>query len=305
MISGCGIKDYVREKTTGERYGDPVAGPRRPPVLNPGYQAYRQAEAKAKQQAAAAAAARQQQGGAGSTPYDQYDATGNRTDRRNLIGEWAGGDKPAAAQRSAGPVRKSFKGVGQAPASVSGAISEDSPATRPVVLKPGRKSFGTQLNRQAEEEVVTTTSTTTTTTRATAASPMDVSLPPDVAAPEPAIVPPASEPMTDAPENGVYLPEWPQESSRRILPDGTQYAQALCGGGESGEAPHLSSVPQVPQEMEAIRAGKEENMQELQMQHDTAMEEKKRLLEEPTDLPPPMPTPAQVDGRLAAAVAIG
>lgn len=234
LLSACGgTADFVREKYTGERYGDPVEGPRRAPVLNPGY---------ARPQAPARPAAPQPvvQSNAAPTPYDQYDDKGNEKGGTNYLKQWFGGNSEA---QSAAVERKPFKGV---------AAVVDKPA--PVIITP-------------------------------AGAPRAVPQTP-VVKESPALAPE---------ENGVVVPLDKQQ--RVEAPASMQVAQLQPAAPKApSKYPHLSSVPKAPEQFKAVKATKDETYNELQMNYDAAMEQKKRLADEPTELPPT--TLPQVEGML-------
>lgn len=124
LVSSCVLAlsacDFVREKTTGERYGDPVIGARRSPILNP----------KAGPSTAAVPAQKIVPKGPSTpaTPYEQYDAKGNEVNgQKNYVKEWFGDKAPATEATTALPAgRKAFKGLM--------AASEPMPvATAPVI----------------------------------------------------------------------------------------------------------------------------------------------------------------------------
>lgn len=223
-LTACsGVREFVYEKYTGERTGDAVAGPRRPPILNP-------AAAKAVAQAPARPAAQAAPSAAAATPYDQYDNKGNEVGSTNYVKEWFG-DKPG--QPAAG--RKSFKGV---------VASADAPA--PVVLKPRVTS--------------------------------------------PAAVPAPEE------ENGVFI-DIPEERSQAPTEATLAQLQPAAGSANApGEYPYLASVPKVPPQFKAVKAEKDAQLKDLQQNYDAAMEQKKALDAEPTELPPA--TLPQVQGMI-------
>lgn len=102
-LTSCGgTRDFIREKYTGERYGDPVTGVRRPPVLNPAAQVKPPAKIVPTAQGPKTAPA------SPATPYEQFDAQGNDTSRTNYVKQWFG-DKPAEAAP-----RKPFRGLASA-----------------------------------------------------------------------------------------------------------------------------------------------------------------------------------------------
>ncbi|MDX2072839.1 MAG: hypothetical protein SFX19_00560 [Alphaproteobacteria bacterium] len=247
-LAGCqDAREFVYEKYTGERVGDPVPGPRRPPLLNAGY-------TKNAPPAPAAVSSRAvpiQPKSASITPYDQYDNDGNDVSRTNYIKEWLGDDKKApeaasAASASAAPVasgRKPFKG----------SVAALEPAT-PVVLTP----------QPAPARVI----------------------PP---APQIRAVPPA----VIEEENGVFVPE--PEQRAEAVPVQFSQLQPAAGGSQPPSYPHLADVPKVPEASEAVRKQKNMQQKSLQREHKAAMEEKKELDAEPTELPVTLP---QVDGML-------
>lgn len=233
-LSACGdTGDFLREKYTGERYGDAVMGARRMPVLNPG--AAKMAAPAAPSAVPVASAPPK----AAPAPYDQYDNAGNEVGGTNYVKQWFGDKKPAPPAE-----RKAFKGV---------VASAD-----PVVEPEHRIPRSPELIPQA---------------------------------------PPVKEVLPEAPEeNGVMVP-LPQQRSEAV-PKEIEVSQLepAAGGAVPSAYPHLSSVPKVPEQFKGIKAGKDATHQELQMQHDAAMEQKKRLSEEPTELPPT--TLPQVEGML-------
>jgi len=113
-LSGCGdTYEFAREKYTGERYGDPVVGARRAPLLNP-----KTASAPKGAPEKIVPAAPQ-----GNSPYDQYDAKGNEKGGTNYVKEWMG-DKPKPKPITAPSERKSFRGLApSAPVNIPAAVS--------------------------------------------------------------------------------------------------------------------------------------------------------------------------------------
>lgn len=102
-LSAC---DFVREKTTGVRYGDPVVGARRSPILNP--KAGPGVATPAQKIVPSAPSS------SPANPYDQYDAKGNEVGgQKNYVKEWLGDkpSEPAAAESSLPSGRKPFKGL--------------------------------------------------------------------------------------------------------------------------------------------------------------------------------------------------
>lgn len=119
-LAACSdTRTLLREKYTGERIGDPVEGPRRPPKLNPGYAAAPAA------QPGIAPLRQQAQKPASASPYDQYDAQGNEVGGTNYIKQWTSGS--TSTSKSIGTQeRKSFKGL---------TVSSSMEVPAPVTLK--------------------------------------------------------------------------------------------------------------------------------------------------------------------------
>ncbi len=249
-LTACSdAREYAREKYTGERYGDAVGGPRRPPVLNPAYAQAKQPVVRIAPAAPNAPIVPEKIASAAPTPYDQYDNNGNDTTRTNYVKEWVRGkeEQPITAGR------KAFRG----------SVAALQPA-EPVALVPDK--------------------------------PPEHLIRPVPPAPQTKEVPPAIVPESD---NGVFIPE-PQKRAEAEPSAPVQLSQLQPAAGGQPPAsvvyPHLADVPKVPVEFGAVKEGKVDAEKELQMQHESAMEQKKLLNEEPTELSPA--TLPQVQGML-------
>ncbi len=251
LLAACSdLRETVREKYTGERYGAPVEGNRRSPVLNPGH-------ARPAPPRAPAVPASPPVSGKPSTPYDQFDADGNDTTRKNYVKEWLGD-----ASKDDGMVRKPFRGEQAAP----------------VTLMPKKETQPVSANEVMAAPLP--------------AKPVDNQVVVDTV-PE---MPSRSDPLV-LEENGVFLPDDPKPRSEMTLPEGAQFSQLQpASGGDVPTYPHLSSVPKTPPQFQELKKDKGIAEQEMQTQHDTAMEEKKKLDEEPTEMP--SPTLPQVEGMI-------
>ena len=260
-VSSCSeTRDYIEEKYTGERRGDMVGGGRRPPKLNPGGPRGMPEMQTAPIIVPAAKA---------PSAYDQYDADGNDTSRKNYIKEWVGGgDAPQEP-------RKAFKGKRAV------AVEEAAPAPikTTIPLKPAEPPaavISTAPPTPAEAPVVAPA--------APAAKTVLVPVSPRIQIEEPATTPE---------ENGVMIP-LPEERSDIAPPQ--PLAQLQPAAGSAPTDPHLSSVPKAPEAFKAIKDEKDAAQKGLEDDHKKAMEEKEKLEEEPTELKPV--TLPQVEGML-------
>jgi len=291
VLSACSDqREFVREKYTGERYGEPVKGPRRAPVLNP---AVSKMATGAKQGETPTPNPPEKLivpapvGGAAATPYDKYDNKGNDVTRTNYLRKWvdpkgkeqnaAPAEKPvvekpveAPVRKPIEPARKQFKGV-------------NTPDAEPLEVMPQRKLL------PVVEPVMPAK--------------------PERTEPETISIPAGMEPQED---NGVFLPDIEEkhgieekpEPKKRWNPEkrsenstARQFAQLQPAVGRDYKGyPRLSSVPKVPPEFTAVRQEKAALLQELQAGHDAAQEQKRLLGQEPTELTPP--SVPQVDGLL-------
>lgn len=234
------------EKYTGERQGDPVSGPRRPPVLNPAYaQVAPPAPIVPRAPAQAPAAQPTRQAKAEITPFDQYDANGNDVTRTNYIQEWFG-DKKEAAPAALPSGRKAFKG----------SVAALEPA-QPVEL--------------------------------TAPAPTQKIVP--IA---PQIQPSRAPAVIEQEDNGVFVPETDQRASLSSIE--MAQLQPAAGGTPPAAYPHLADVPKTPPQFRIMKRESMTLEEEMRLQHDSAMEQKQQLQQEPTDLKPT--TLPQVEGMM-------
>lgn len=225
LLAGCGdLRETLVEKYTGERKGDVVTGPRRPPLLNPGYAAL-QRPAAPPAPIAPIVPQPPQNAKAAPTPYEQYDADGNDTTRTNYLKEWFGDKKEAAPPAPVVPMAQAAPG--------------------------GRKSF-----------------------RGAAAS---------VEPAAPVVIAPQTSPVPQwAPEedNGVFLPE-PQKRAQAAPVGQLSQLQPAAGG-----YPHLATVPKTPSELVQMKREAPASQRDLQKDYNAAMEQKRVLEQEPTELAP-------------------
>lgn len=270
-LSACSeTREFMREKYTGERYGEPVTGPRRPPVLNPGY-----GQVMQQQREQAAMPVPEEVERKPATPYDQFDAKGNNVNRTNYLKEWFMPDEPTSTLPAN---RKSFKGI-------QPEIKENIPPVQPVIPRePVRKPVVTtepvMLLPQGQE----------------IKTPVVIVEPPAPEALPRKITPPASNevtvPVTEQPpyqppveENGVMVP---------VVQLPITYTLAF-GGGAPENYPHLATVPKTPERYDEIKNTNATERQKLKSSYDAVMEEKQRLGEEPSELHPVTNLP--VEGR--------
>jgi len=272
-LGGC---DTMREKYTGERYGDPVLGPRRSPPLNP------KMSAQPVDKITPTAPVLSQNRSVTSSPYDQYDTKGNEVGRKNYLKEWTAGDNAATATApAASPIvapapasqRKSFKGISTA-SSAPAPLSEPAPANAPapVIIEPAAPAneengvivplLEPRAQRAPDGKMATVKDLAATTPAATPAAMQEVAAP----------IEPKAEPL--AVQRAEVMPL--SEELTKLEP---------AAGGEAKEYPHLADVPKAPEEFKAMRAEKNAKKKELEDTFKNEMEEKQKLDAEPTELP--------------------
>ena len=259
-LAACGdLRDSVREKYTGERHGEPVVGARRAPVLNPGYAASAPVPPASTIVPGRAPAA--------PTPYDQYDASGSETTRRNN------------GPTDDGTVRKTFKGAVGTPVIMPSSVAVPTMVS-PVSEMPKRIEAATPPPEKITPQVWNKPVVDTAPAEPIAGAkdiPVEMrrtTLPPEE-------------------DNGVFLPDLPERSDT-ALPEGIDFAelQPAAGGGPS-EPQYLANVPKTPAQFKPMKAERGMAAQQMQVTHDAAMEQKKILGEEPSELVPAIPqTPA-------------
>lgn len=144
------------------------------------------------------------------------------------------------------------------------------------------------------------------------ASPLFLAFPtppaPPQAAPKPAPLPPLpvpdAQPQTDQPQDkdsseneshGSFFSRV-AHSFDRDPPKVVDDAEA----NDNAAYPSLSSVPPVPAQFETIKAGQQQDMQDLKQQYDAAQEGKQQLDAEPTTLKPLLSTPSAAASASAA-----
>jgi hypothetical protein len=220
-------------------------------------------------------------------------ATASCEEQRNLAYEKYSGERhgaPVVGGRRApmlnpnGPRLSNAAPVNTQPAALTPydqyvAAANEAPATQ--AAPAARKSFGSDQAPASPRKRFK---------GAAAATPVTL-------APEPAPAPVAAPAPVPEDENGVFLPDMPQQ--RSDITTEMQVAQlspAAGGDADADDDIHLSSVPKMPVEFEAIKQEKDAAEQELTNEHDKAMEEKEKLSEEPSELKPA--SLPQVEGML-------
>ena len=262
-LTGCSEqRRLVQEKYTGERHGDPVGGNRRVPVLNPGY-----AKAKLPTVPVTPIIPTSPQKAKGElTPYEQYDGKGNDATRTNVLKELFLNKEPApvSSPLSPAPVAASSSSPSSQRKPFKGSSAAMEPAD-PVDLAPDKPP----------EHLIRPT------------PPVKEATPLVNSAPAPAVT---------EEENGVFISDLPptKKSTKRSKRYHKKRA-ALSPAFQLAQAepvkpyPHLADVPKTPPEFTSMKKEKAAAEKALQMQHDSAMEQKQLLGEEPTELTPATP----------------
>ncbi len=249
MLAACGdTRKFIHEKYTGERYGDPVAGPRRQPALNSEFVAGEQklaappemvvtkseSAAVAEEKTIVAETTVAKAANGSKNPYDNYDENGRDVSRVNYFEKWFGGgsaeeegQKNSAQSGDNFPPRKKFRGFD--------AASQESAAHDFSAMKEQKIIVDKSVDKSADKSVIKT--------------------------------------KPDLDENGVYVP------LTDLQPGGNGAFAA-----DKRDYPHLATVPKVPPNIAAIRREKDDNLRQLQLNHDAAVEQKESLLNEPTEL---------------------
>ncbi len=245
LLSSCGAYDFAREKYTGERSGEEVAGPRRAPILNPSA-----AKPEVKKMHVAASnpivpsgpapstVPEKTQASAKDSPYDQFDEKGEAKGGTNYLAKLFDGDEATHVSSSSG--RKSFKGN----------VAQSSVAAAPISSAP----ISVEPFADPAEKII----------------------------PKAAVEAPAQPEITPAPRggkgNGVMIPLSQLEPVSQLEPSagGNEIA--------ANDTPALKTVPQKPAQFEVIKKEKDAQLKQLQQDHKNADAQKTLLNAEPSDL---------------------
>lgn len=262
----------VREKFSGERYGEPVPGPRRPPILNVSQQPRPTLSPTAPIEKITPGTP--QKAAAQPTPYDQYDAQGTDVSRKNYIAEWLSDDSNTSSNSG----RKLFKGnLQQAAIAPAPPTPVSEPAIAPVELKK-------------RPEPIVPTAPAAVAPPAQTNEPIAVETPPAVA-PTPATKPVKGNgviiPLSRSGEGEINITELAPAAGGAeavVVPVAIPKAEPLAQYAVAGDKPSLTHVPQKPRQFDIIRQEKDQQLKQLERDHDDAMENKSLLDAEPTDL---------------------
>lgn len=240
-------------------------------------------------------------------PKKPEQQSNNSSNEESWFSRWFGGKKEEKVVADTGNGRKSFKGNNEVNvADVPPAIVPTAPAKEPAKAAGkmvAKKEKVPALAAKEEPQIAKTAPKE--------AEPVLSKAEPAVTVPEapapvadnsvPIEIPTAAEQPREDMGNGVIIPLPPRSATKEapvpaptpaapvtapdIRAESPKAAQVAMAATSPSDAPKLSDVPQKPEEFKAIKATKDQDQKDLQDSHDKALDEKKTLDQEPTDLP--------------------
>ncbi len=288
MLSSCGNRDWMDTLTKSKPQSNNVAvGERRAPVLNPQAAVPGSAPAPVMQSAPAPKQTPAKAPSYDVSPYDHFDAEGNRVDPQAALAA------QQAPDSSSGNFFDRMVNTFKKPEAQATETSKPQPQQVPRKMFPGNSYVSGETHETAP--ISATPQPVPAVEKEAEEIKPQSSVQPMLDAPAPAAPEPqqtaAAEPeavteiISDKPQPSFFERTWNSVkapfSDDKDAPAETESA-AASNADSSLEYPALSSVPQTPEQFTSIKAGHKNKVEQMQDEHALAAQEKIALDSEPS-----------------------